>query len=90
MALGAQGTPLSPEMRQELIVAEPSSISPVSTFIIRFWREWSAAGWRWRGRIEHVQSGESTSCLDLEGVLGFMQDRGVMSDNSGERREADA
>jgi hypothetical protein len=77
MALGAQGTPLSPGARQELIVAEPSPISPTSTFIVRFWLERSAAGSRWRGRIEHVESGESAAFLTLERMLEFMQGTGV-------------
>jgi hypothetical protein len=63
-------------------MAEPSSIPPASTFVIRFWREWSAAGSRWRGRIEHVQSGTSVTCLDLQGILGFIQRYGVMVDGS--------
>jgi len=50
--------------------------------VIRFWREWSAAGSRWRGRIEHVQSGESVTCLDLHGMLAFIQRYGVMVDGS--------
>lgn len=70
-------------------MAEPSSIPPVSTFVVRFWREWSAAGPRWRGHIEHVQSGESASCLDIEGILDFMQDLGVMADNLDYRKDMD-
>jgi len=63
-------------------MAEPSGVSPASTFVIRFWREWSAAGSRWRGRIEHVQSGTSVTCLDLQGILSFIQRYGVMVDGS--------
>jgi len=62
---------------------------PVSTFIIRFWCDWSGGESRWRGQIRHVQSGESASCLDLESVLGFIQHLGVMAEESGERREED-
>ena len=54
-------------------MAEPSSIPPASTFVIRFWRDWSSAGSRWRARIEHLQSGESAICLDLKGISEFMQ-----------------
>jgi hypothetical protein len=89
MALGAQGTPLSPSARQGSIVADPSSISPVSTFVIRFWREWSPGQVRWRGRIEHVQSGESASCLDLESILDFIQHLGVMAEDLGQHGEPD-
>jgi len=39
-------------------MAESSSSSPVSTFVIRFWCEWSVSGSRWRERIDHVQSGQ--------------------------------
>lgn len=66
--------------REETVVAEPSSVPPVSTFVIRFWREWSAAGSRWRGRIEHVQSGESVTFLGLGAVLAFIRRFGVMLD----------
>jgi hypothetical protein len=65
-------------------VTEPPLVTPCIAFVVRFWRERSAAGSRWRGRIEHVQSGESASCLDLEGILVFIQDLGVMTDPSGE------
>jgi hypothetical protein len=50
-------------------MAEPSPVPPINTFIVCFWQEWSAAGPRWRGRIEHVQSGESAAFLGLEGML---------------------
>lgn len=61
-------------------MAEPSSVPPASTFVVRFWREWSARGSRWRGRIEHVQSGESATSLDLQGISGFIQRYGVMTE----------
>jgi len=55
-------------------------VPPVSTFVVRFWQEWSAAGSRWRGRIEHVQSGESAAFLDVDGMLDFVRRVGVMQD----------
>jgi len=65
-------------------VAESSPIPPTSTFVVRFWREWSAAGPRWRARIEHVQSGESASYLDPLGISEFMQHLGIkLEDTSG-------
>jgi len=67
-------------------MAEPSPVLPVSTFVVRFWREWSAAGSRWRGRIEHVQSGKSAAFLDLSGILDFVRRFGAMADD--ERRPA--
>jgi hypothetical protein len=59
-------------------MAELSSLPPISTFVVRFWREWSAAGPRWRGHIEHVQSGESAAFLDLDEMLAFVRRVGVM------------
>jgi len=59
-------------------MAEPSSVLPVSTFVVRFWQEWSAAGPRWRGRIEHVQSGECAAFLGLNGMLDFIRRFGAM------------
>jgi hypothetical protein len=88
VALG-QCTSLSPGARLAVIVAEPSSSPPVSTFIVRFWREWSPGQVRWRGRIEHMQSGENASCLDLESTLDFIQGLGVMADDLSQRGEMD-
>ena len=59
-------------------MTESSPVSPVSTFVVRFWQEWSAAGSRWRGRIEHVQSRESATFLDLDKMLDFVRRIGVM------------
>ena len=59
-------------------MAESSPVPPISTFVVRFWREWSAAGPRWRGRIEHVQSGESATFLGLDEMLDFVRRIGVM------------
>jgi len=62
-------------------MAESSSVPPVTTFVVRFWQEWSAAGPRWRGRIEHVQSGQSATFLGLDGMLDFIYNLGVMADD---------
>jgi hypothetical protein len=70
-------------------VTEPPLVTLCITFVVRFWQEWSAAGSRERGRIEHVQSGESASCLDLQGILRLIQDLGVIADNLGHRGEMD-
>jgi hypothetical protein len=43
------------------------------TFVVRFWRDTSAGEGRWRGRIEHVQSGDGVAFLELEGMLRFMR-----------------
>jgi hypothetical protein len=58
-----------------------SSIPPASTFVLRFWREWSITTPRWRGRIEHVQSGQRADFADLEGMMEFVRDLGVMADD---------
>ena len=68
----------------------PSPAPPASTFIVRFWWDRSGGESRWRGQIQHVQSGECASCLDLEGILDFIQYLGLMTDHLGERGEADA
>ena len=62
-------------------MAEQSPVPPVSTFVVRFWQEWSATGSRWRGRIEHVQSQESATFLDLNEMLRFVRSVGVMQGN---------
>jgi len=56
-------------------------VPPISTFVARFWQEWSAAGPRWRGRIEHVQSGQSAAFLGLDGMLDFIYNLGIMADD---------
>ena len=76
-----------PDPKVDMRTADSFPVSPASTFVVRFWRERSAAGSRWRGRIEHVQSGESASCLDLESILAFIQHLDVMTDHSGEGGE---
>lgn len=62
-------------------MAQPSPVPPVSTFVVRFWREWSASGPCWCGRIEHVQSGESATFLDPDGMLDFVRRFGAMADH---------
>jgi hypothetical protein len=62
-------------------MAESTPVPPVNTFIVRLWREWSAAGPRWRGRIEHVQSGESVAFLGLDGMLEFVRRFGAIADD---------
>ncbi len=62
-------------------MVESSSMPPASTFVIRFWREWSASTARWRGRIEHVQSGQRADFVEPEGILDFVRGLGVMVDS---------
>ena len=48
-----------------------------TTFVVRFWREWTGAEARWRGRIEHVQSGRRMDFLGVEGLLRFLKRFGI-------------
>ncbi len=48
-----------------------------STFVVRFWCEWTGAEARWRGRVEHVESGQRASFLTLAGLLGFFGRFGI-------------
>jgi predicted small metal-binding protein len=61
-------------------MTETPPVPPLSTFVLRFWREWSAGETQWRGRIEHVQSGASATFPDLEGMVDFVLGMGVMAD----------
>jgi hypothetical protein len=61
-------------------MAEPPSVPPTNTFVVRFWREGSPSRRRWRGRIEHVQSGRRADFVELEDISGFVQGFGVMAD----------
>jgi len=58
-------------------MTEESSRPPISTFVIRFWRERSAAGPRWRGQIKHVESGETATFLDWKQMLDFFRRIGI-------------
>jgi hypothetical protein len=46
--------------------------------VVRFWQEWSSSGRRWRGCIEHVQSGEWGTFLDLAAMVDFLRCFGVI------------
>ncbi|MFN2290173.1 MAG: hypothetical protein ACK2UC_03170 [Anaerolineae bacterium] len=66
-----------------------SSNPSTSTFVVRFWREWSANADRWRGQIEHLQSGQRTDFLDLLDASAFIQSLGVMADRPASPRRED-
>jgi hypothetical protein len=70
-------------------MVEPTGVPPVSTFVIRFWREWSITTPRWRGRIEHVQSGQHADFVELEGIMEFVRAFGVMAKDQTELWKAD-
>ena len=57
----------------------PTTTQPTTgiTFVVRFWREWTGAESRWRGRVEHVQSGRQTSFLEIDDLLGFFERFGI-------------
>ncbi|MDI7275666.1 MAG: hypothetical protein QME94_06780 [Anaerolineae bacterium] len=50
---------------------------PQNTFVIRFWWEWQGAGSDqavgWRGRVEHVQSGEGMAFREMRQLLAFIE-----------------
>jgi hypothetical protein len=62
-------------------MTEPTGATRVFTFVVRFWRESSAAGLRWRGRIQHVESGEATSFLELGSMLQFLHSAGALAED---------
>ena len=70
-------------------MAEPLSAPSISTFVIRFWCEWTAARGRWRGRIEHVQSGRRADFVDPEAILAFVRELGVMGEDGTSPRPGD-
>jgi hypothetical protein len=76
---------LQPE--EEPRMAESSPIPPTSTFVVRFWPEWSLAGPCWRGRIEHVQGQRGVAFQDLEQMLAFMRATVPVIDDQQPRRE---
>jgi len=49
---------------------------PQNTFVVRFWWEWqgegSEPGKGWRGRVEHVQSGEGVSFCNVDEMIAFI------------------
>ena len=47
------------------------------TFVVRFWREWSQGQPRWRGRVEHVESGQQANFLAIEDLLAFFRRFGI-------------
>ena len=57
---------------------QPSAeTTAITTFIVRFWREWTGAEARWRGRIEHVQSRQRQDFLYLDDMQRFLRQMDV-------------
>lgn len=52
---------------------------PLSTFVIRIWKEWSTDGGIWRGNIEHLESKKRSGFQDLESMLEFLKTFGLLS-----------
>lgn len=51
--------------------------APQNTFIVRFWWEWQGEdldqAMGWRGRIDHVQSGEGMAFREVRELLAFIE-----------------
>lgn len=61
----------------------PNFSHPLSTFVIRIWKEWSTDGGTWRGNIEHLESKKRTGFQDLESMLDFLQSFGLLNKEPG-------
>lgn len=81
--------PVQGRHAEENLMTERTRVPPASTFVIRFWREWSATGSRWRGRIEHVQSGQRADFVKVESILEFVRGLGVMAQDRIPPRQPD-
>jgi hypothetical protein len=58
-----------------------------ATFVVRFWREWAGHKPRWRGRIEHVQSGRQADFLEVKALIGFLERFGISAGGDAAGRE---
>jgi len=47
--------------------------SPLNTFIVRFWREPGTGAGRWRGQVQHIQSGKRAAFAEEEALLSFIR-----------------
>lgn len=59
---------------------EQYSGSKNSTFIVRIWLERSEIHPRWRGQIQHIQSGEKAAFMNLKEMGQFIQSLVSMPD----------
>jgi len=46
--------------------------TPVSTFVVRLWPEWSEQGPAWRGQVVHLQTGKTLGFQEPAAVLAFI------------------
>ncbi|MBP1701869.1 MAG: hypothetical protein H6Q38_976 [Chloroflexi bacterium] len=60
----------------------PSSWTTTTfTFVVHFWRERAADEVRWRGCVEHIQSGQRAAFLDIEAMLSFLKSFGIAEED---------
>lgn len=64
-------------MEPEIAQSTTPNTTTGSTFILRFWREQAGAESRWRGRVEHVESGRQANFLTTEDLFDFFQRFGI-------------
>jgi hypothetical protein len=67
-------------------MTESTPLPVMSTFVVRFWQEWSAGKARWRGRIEHIPSGSSVAFLHADAMWAFVRSFGVAVDDTDQSR----
>jgi hypothetical protein len=71
-------------------MSESTGVTRLFTFVVRVWREWSGARLRWRGRIQHVESGDATSFVELGSMVRFLRSSGALAEDEslpGEKEE---
>ena len=61
-------------------VSKTNLSHPMSTFVIRIWREWSIEGAIWRGNIEHLESKKRSGFQDFERMLAFLHSFGILTE----------
>jgi hypothetical protein len=52
---------------------EHETSPPLSTFIVRFWRELRTDQAHWYGQVQHIQSGERAAFADESALLSFIR-----------------
>lgn len=52
---------------------EDKSVSPLNTFIVRFWQEMGTSQVCWRGQVQHVQSGDKIAFVEETALLNFLR-----------------
>ena len=76
-------------MKAHLIMNEIPTQPSINTFVVRIWYESSLDAPRWRGRVEHLQSGRHLAFIELERILAFIGSLiGVADEQSDARRKS--